>query len=839
MLAVRCPHCLHTWQAPPGADRLTCPVCGGAVVATPAAAVETGFSLPLPSSSTSAGAGCAPASVGGPHPFLSPPQGPGEMGRLGRYRVLRELGAGGMGVVFEAEDTRLDRRVALKVMRIEAAAHQEGRARFQREAKAAAALDHEHIVAVHDFGEENGAPYLVLPLLRGESLEARLKRQRPLPLAEALRIAAEMAEGLAAAHEANLVHRDVKPGNVWLTAPGGRVKLLDFGLARLVEGDGGMTRSGAVLGTPAYMSPEQAAGAKNVDARADLFSLGAVLYEMLTGRRAFRGDSWMEVLANRLRMKPPAPREVNADVPEEVSDLVMRLLAEEPAQRPSSARQVARSLRALAAPAAESLHAPERGRPARSSPPARRWPVVVGAAVVLLLGLAAGWMLRPGQTPRDEPKTGGPGPGPAPTADGSSALTFAAAWHDGTRAGLPDRPARRAAALAFGEGLHTAASARLLALHEANLGAEKARQERLGAALAFGDGLHTAATTRALALDAARLRAEKARLEAIARRQGEREAREAGLAFGGALHEAARAGAPVPVDRPSFDNSVGMKMIRIKAGRFRMGSPNDEKGRFDNEGPQHEVEISKAFSLAEATVTVGQFRRFVQDRAYHGGETYKTEAERDGKGGWGFNEDTGKFEGRDPKYSWKNTGWKQTDDHPVVNVTWNDAVAFCKWLSDKEKREYRLPTEAEWEFACRAGTTTRYLTGDEEASLKGYANVADASLKRKVGANHPTFTFFDFDDGFAFTAPVKSFKPNPWGLYDMHGNVWQWCADGQRKYETGFVRDPVGPEGGARVLRGGSWSYLARNCRAAYRSGSDPGFRYSDFGFRVACSPPR
>jgi formylglycine-generating enzyme required for sulfatase activity len=763
MIAVRCPHCLHAWQAPAGADRLTCPVCGGAVVVTPAAAVETGFSLPLPSSGTSAGEGCAPASVGEPPAFLAPPQAPGELGQVGRYRVLRELGAGGMGAVFEAEDTQLLRRVALKVMHPETARHGDGKARFLREARAAAALTHDHIVPIYDVGEQDGAPFLVMALLRGETLEARLKRtRRPLPLAEALRIGREVAEGLAAAHEAGLIHRDVKPANVWLEAPAARVKLLDFGLARLSEGEGVKTRSGAVLGTPAYMSPEQAAGGKGVDARADLFSLGAVLYEMLTGTRAFKGDSWMEVLANRLRMKPPAPHAVNAAVPEEVSALVMRLLAEEPAQRPSSARQVARSLRALAAPAAESLHAPERGRDARSSPPTRRWPVVVGAAVVLLLGLAAGLALRPGQTPRDEPKTGGPGPGPAPT-DGATGLTFAAALHDGTRAGLPDRPARRAAALAFGEALHTAASARLLALHE-----EK-------------------------------LRAERARLEAIARRQGERESREAAVTFGGALHEAARPGAPVWAEAPSFVNGVGMKMIRIKPGRFRMGSPNDEKGRFDTEGPQHEVEISKAFYLAECKVTQEQYKRLT---------------------------------GKSPSYFSADGGGEEkvrgldTSRFPVETVSWHEAVEFCRLLSElpEEKRAgrvYRLPTEAEWEYAARAGKATRFHFGDDpdERLLGDYAWYGGNSGGR--------------------THPVKEKRPNPWELYDMGGLLWEWCADGKRQYEIGFIRDPVGPEISARVLRGGSGIGYARNCRAADRVSNDSGFRDDFIGFRVACSPPR
>src|SRR5262249_38680812 len=141
-----------------------------------------------------------------------------------------------------------------------------------------------------------------------------------------------------------------------------------------------------------------------------------------------------------------------------------------------------------------------------------------------------------------------------------------------------------------------------------------------------------------------------------------------------------------------------------------------------------------------------------------------------------------------------------------------------------------------WEYACRAGTATRYFFGDDEEDLGRYANVADASFRRQLPeATHG----IKGDDGFAFTAPVKSFRPNPWKLYDMHGNVWQWCGDGKRKYKTGFVKDPVGPESGARVHRGGSWEVNAWYCRAAYRNSNDAGDRYGSIGFRVACLPPR
>jgi formylglycine-generating enzyme required for sulfatase activity len=239
-------------------------------------------------------------------------------------------------------------------------------------------------------------------------------------------------------------------------------------------------------------------------------------------------------------------------------------------------------------------------------------------------------------------------------------------------------------------------------------------------------------------------------------------------------------------------------------------------------------------------VTKGQFAAFVKDTGY------KTEAEADGQGGWGYDAAKKKLTGRDPKYSWRETGFEQTDDHPVVNVSWNDAREFCRWLSKKEGKAYELPTEAEWEYACRAGTKTRFWCGDKEEDLKGNANLADASLKAKLDtdvAKH--FTFLSWDDGFPFTSPVGSYKANPWGLYDMHGNVWQWCADRNDKYQEGSIKDPNNEDYNKdpqnderRVLRGGSWVSSPRYCRSASRRNNDPGICHSLFGFRVVLRPP-
>ncbi len=305
----------------------------------------------------------------------------------------------------------------------------------------------------------------------------------------------------------------------------------------------------------------------------------------------------------------------------------------------------------------------------------------------------------------------------------------------------------------------------------------------------------------------------------------------------------------MPGTSNSFKNSIGMTLNFIPAGEFLMGSKGTPQSLaeffkaydanpeyFTGEFPQHKVRITKPFYMAIHEVTIGQFREFVRD------QNYKTEAERDGEGGWGWSEADGKFEGRKTQYDWQNTGWPKTDQHPVVNVTWNDANAFCNWLERKEGRKYRLPTEAEWEYACRARTTTHYMFGDDPEAPDGlakYGNVADAAAKAKW-TNYATFKYLAARDGYVFSAPVGSFKANAFGLFDMHGNVWEWCADRYdgRYYEQRVEVDPQGPSTSSedrRVLRGGSWGDLPWDARSANRFGGSPDGRVYGMGFRVVC----
>ena len=267
--------------------------------------------------------------------FLRPPSHPEMLGRLGRYEIEKVVGSGGMGVVLKAFDTDLNRPVAIKVLKQYLAENGAARLRFVREARAAAAVVDEHAVAIHNVESDGDVPFSVMQYVSGESLQARVEREGPLDTAEILRIGSQAAAGLAAAHKQGLIHRDIKPGNLLLETGVERTLLTDFGLARAMD-DASLTHSGIVAGTPHYMSPEQANG-QPVDQQSDLFSLGSVLYFMAAGHPPFRADRAMAVLHRICRDRHRPLWEINADVPEELSLIVDRLLEKKPQRRPGSA----------------------------------------------------------------------------------------------------------------------------------------------------------------------------------------------------------------------------------------------------------------------------------------------------------------------------------------------------------------------------------------------------------------------------------------------------------------------------------------------------------------------
>jgi serine/threonine-protein kinase len=299
--------------------------------------------------------------------FLTASEKPGSLGWLGQYEVTDVLGRGGFGIVLKAFDAALGRAVAIKVLAPQLATNAAARTRFAREARAAAAVVHNHVVAIHAVDSWNGLPYLVMPYVAGRSLQERVENDGPLGAREVLRIGIQTAQGLAAAHAQGLVHRDIKPSNILLENGVERVMLTDFGLARAVD-DASLTQSGVVAGTPQYMSPEQARG-EAVDHRSDLFSLGSVLYFMCTGHPPFRADSTPAVLRRVCDERPRPLAEVNSDVPAWLTEIVERLHAKDPSARFQSASEVADIL-------GRRLAAIQRGQPIMairpaSIPPAR------------------------------------------------------------------------------------------------------------------------------------------------------------------------------------------------------------------------------------------------------------------------------------------------------------------------------------------------------------------------------------------------------------------------------------------------------------------------------------
>ena len=313
-------------------------------------------------------------------------------------------------------------------------------------------------------------------------------------------------------------------------------------------------------------------------------------------------------------------------------------------------------------------------------------------------------------------------------------------------------------------------------------------------------------------------------------------------------------------------NSIGMKFVLIPPGRFLMGSAESAEAvakkfhtkadNFTDEHPQHSVVITNPFYVGKYEVTVAQFRQFVESRGF------ATEAELDRQESFGWNDKEDKFEivsdGRSwfmtskgkkeetqrtgsPPYTWRNAGWKQKDSHPVVSVSWNDATAFCDWLSRKEGRTYRLPTEAEWEYACRAGTQTRFFNGNDGKKLADVCNAWDLTAKDAM-TNYQDLEYMDSRDGHVFSAPVGRFGANGFGLHDMLGNVFEWCQDfyGERYYSESTAKDPKGPVASPyRIARGGGWFNLAWGCRSADRHGFEPMFRSFNLGFRLVLLPPK
>lgn len=648
---------------------------------------------------------------------------------LGPYVLLDKLGEGGMGQVFKARHRRLGRVDAIKLIRQVHLSNPDASKRFYREIRAASALAHANIVHAYDADEVDGVHYFAMEYVDGMDLREVLKQRGPLPVAEACDYVRQAALGLQHAYERGLVHRDVKPHNLLVTAGTPTVKILDLGLARFSHAaeqgvSSTMTGDGTVMGTPDYIAPEQALSSHAVDIRADVYSLGCTLYHLLTGSVPFPNGTAMEKLLAHQLTQPATVRELRPGVSHAVEQVVARAMAKKPEERFQTPAEMARAL----------TEALQQGGNSDSDP-------------------APAWDFGMTTTPLS-----------------GNGATMAQAQHLRRQRGARERHLFWVLAVAA-ILLSTLLVGMAIMVHNAG------RRSEMTDDLPSPD---TRSTRPARQTPPAPPPAEAARDEhalspgaltaAEAKKQQEDEAKRFG----------------VPVE---MSNSVGMRLRLIPPGRFLMGSPESEPGRSSDElseGPQHAVRITKPFFIGAFEVTQAEYEKVTgADNPSH------------------FNQEKG-----------------GGPNHPVDSVSWSDSMKFCKLLSQlpaerQARRTYRLPTEAEWEYACRAGTTTAYAFGP---------NLDETQANFGRGSKGPT-------------TPVGDYPPNAWGLHDMHGNVWEWCLDPPRAYRETAVTDPVGSdEPSVRTPRGGSFYDGPYSLRSAHRQAGNTGdVRQFNSGFRVIC----
>lgn len=658
--------------------------------------------------------------------------------RLGSIQILEELGRGAVGVVYRAHDDLLGRDVAVKVLARELAADANFAERFGREARLAAKVSHPNVVQLHRAGQASGLSFLVTELVPGGSLAERVRTRGRLPWPEAVKTCAAVARGLAAVHEAGLIHRDVKPGNVLLSD--GVPKLGDFGLARRMTASDSsvvLTQAGDVVGTPEYMAPEQADGSA-IGPPADVYALGATLYALIAGRPPFEGRGF-EVMKKHMLETPRPLDEVVKDVPEAVSSFVQRLLAKDPAVR-GQAETVAEELEALG----------------DATPGRRRRGALIAVVAIIIIGGAAAALALAGR------------PAPAPVAPRPpEPVRVDAAW---TRAFVPDdRLAEAVAALekaARGSAPPEWAPRRLVELREKDALVRGLRAAR------------TAEERRAILADF--LAKDPRHSEAAWARDQLEEATRAAAGTGWSgeeLPRGVRRGRERPTLVLSCPNGLELPLVYVPAGPFLL--EKEKKAR-----------LSRGFFLGRTEVTWAAYRTFLRATNHPAPE---------------------------PPPFWNLL--ETPEEHPVVNVTWEDAHAFCEWAGG------RLPTELEWLRASRFTDGRNYPWGNEWDGTK--ANTCDASCPPDYEYNGELLgprRDASVDDHFPFTAPVGSFTAgaSPEGALDLCGNVWEWCQD---TFKEGHK------------IRGGSWEMNGKSCRSDWGPWYWTAFSVS-IGLRIALDAP-
>ena len=669
---------------------------------------------------------------------------------MGQYVLLEKLGAGGMGQVYKAYHPGMDRIVAIKVILAKGKIAEESVRRFEREVKAAAKLSHPNIITVYDAGNANGRHFMVMELVKGQDLNIIVHRKGTLGVSETINYIKQVARGLAFAHENGVIHRDIKPANLLLDT-NGNVKILDMGLAKISSRENEekvsmLTGTTSIMGTVDFMSPEQGLSSRDVDARADMYSLGATLYYLLTKQVMYEGDTVFAKLIAHGELPIPSLKTIRPDVSDNLDLIYTKMVAKQVEDRYQSMLELIQDLDAIEKGSESTRNLSElstihslrnelgemdvsrvsskkviqssKSNKAIVEKDYKFALITTGIGLVLSGVVALGLILGRSSNPQSEVAL------KSNIANGNTASVKNKGSIENVK---PIAPIKE------NSGKATPPITVLVAPAIPKLGPP--------------DAIPT--TINLLEVPFTKIKANEKQNEVAKILQKEAE------------------------EKVNLGNGVSLDLVLIPAGKFVMGSPPTEVGRHNSE-TQHEVTLTKPFYLGRYEVTQEQWEAVMGD----------------------------------------NPSRVKGAKLPVELVSWDDCQEFIKKLNAKANEGYRLPTEAEWEYACRAGTSTAYSFGDNITPKD--ANYAGSKIGKPVA--------------------VGSYKPNAFGLYDMCGNVREWCEDWYGAYPAGSIIDQKGPATGERwVLRGGCFvndeTYERSSARNYY---NPPDKRGAVVGFRLA-----
>lgn len=768
--------------------------------------------------------------------FIIPQPVPGlEAGmEVGDFRLVRRIGIGGMGEVWLAEQPTMDRSVALKILSPALTKEKKFVNRFMKEVKTSAKLTHPYIVTALHAGIDKGFYYLAISYIDGMELRQYLDIYGTLEELMALQIAKRTAEALQYAWKKfKIIHRDIKPANIMLDSETGESYLMDMGISKSVSESSDLTLTGTIVGTPFYMSPEHARMDDEIDCRTDIYSLGATLFHILSGAVPYDAPNPVAIISKLLAEPLPSPQSRNPDISDECTILIEKMMEKLPEDRQQSWDEVIKDIDNVL----------EGNSP---SPTKKKH----GSKVIKVKMESS---IDPEKETSSKYETILKDPEvkeflcPHCDAVNNTGANFCNECGKGMTQSCPECSEDLLLNLKY----CTKCGTDIERLKDFEDILKKLKDYQKGGKwqLISNESIDLDDCRELSGMKAARMISEikeifseasgalnmesdyKDLCELVDKCNNDKKYIDSFKALQAFLVQYPKSGyvseiktrlekiRKISYDGPSLYDEwllpeLKIKFISIPPGEFIMGSSSGnllglggELGRQKNEGPLHKVTLSNPFWMAECPITIEQYLLFYASHKIGTGTL------------WTSKKCSPEKAGKDSSIS--NGCWGDMNN-PMIDVTWLNASEFCKWLNLVEMKNnrlpdgyiYRLPTEAEWEYCCRAGTQTRYSFGDDENALDEYAWY-DRNSK---GRSHP----------------VKDKKPNPWALFDMHGNVWEWCNDKYGSYSAEANVDPVGSQAGeAYVRRGGSWINGNAHCRSAYRNSWEKKYGFEYLGFRI------